>query len=221
MMWRLATVLTFAKANALHALTTGRLRPSASILDVARHTLKPLMTALDHIDDSSFEEVIKHPPLLGPFYFGTRSHHFVTPYAQAVVEKSKTQPVIVDWYETWCGPCKLVEPMLADLHEAGAVSVVKALPGQNKQFTDWLKQHGARFKITGLPMCVAFVDGKPTSTIIGRFTKAKLDAFANEAVRSSNQLRGVVVPTAGQTGRLTSPVMREDDGEAEEDVITW
>ena len=70
-------------------------------------------------------------------------------------------------------------------------------------------------------MCVAFVDGKPTSTIIGRFTKAKLDAFANEAVRSSNQLRGAVVPTAGQTSRLTRPVMREDDGEAEEDVITW
>merc|ERR1711907_37575 len=60
-------------------------------------------------------------------------------YEDAVISSSKKgKPVIVDFFTDWCGPCKLVEPVLRDLHASGAVKVVKAKPEDTERFRAWL-----------------------------------------------------------------------------------
>jgi len=168
-------------AHSLQAQTASHLRPR--ILNV--RTQPPIMSTpqkLEMVDDETFEE--------------------------AVVAASATQPVIVDWFEEWCGPCKLVEPLLAELHAAGSVKVLKAKPASTAEFRAWLEKQSKRYKIHGLPMCIAFVNGKPMSTtLMGRFSAVQLDALAKSAVHA---VRGAA---ASPTRVVASPIMLEQDEE--------
>ena len=101
--------------------------------------------------------------------------------------------MLVDWYADWCGPCKLIEPMLAELAASDAnIRVVKAKPEHTEAFRSWMVKHGgSSFSISGLPTCVLFKDGKPVKSLVGRFNRQKLDAAIAEVTEA---VRGVVSP---------------------------
>ncbi len=81
-------------------------------------------------------------------------------------------PVLVDFYADWCGPCKVMAPVLDDLarEQAGRVLVLK-------MNTDHSPATAMRFGIRGIPTLVGFVAGREAAREIGVVPRAKLDGL--------------------------------------------
>jgi len=92
----------------------------------------------------------------------------------AQVTTDTTVPVVVDFYADWCGPCKIMAPLLDDAarHRAGKIVVVKL-------DTDRNPITGPRFDIRGIPTLIAFRNGKEVARRVGAVPPAELEAFLN------------------------------------------
>ena len=88
------------------------------------------------------------------------------------VTTDTTVPVVVDFYADWCGPCKIMAPLLDDVahRRAGQMLVVKL-------DTDRNPVTGQRFGIRGIPTLIAFRGGKEVGRRVGAVPPAELEAF--------------------------------------------
>ena len=93
----------------------------------------------------------------------------------AQVTADTTVPVVVDFYADWCGPCKIMAPLLDDVarRRAGEMVIVKL-------DTDRNPVTGQRFGIRGIPTLIAFRRGKEVARRVGAVPPAELEAFLNE-----------------------------------------
>jgi putative thioredoxin len=100
-------------------------------------------------------------------------------FAKDVVEASREQPVIVDFWATWCGPCKTLGPALerAVLAAKGKVKLVKIDIDKNPVFAGQLR-------VQSIPTVYAFVDGRPIDGFMGAVPESQLKAFIDRLVKS-------------------------------------
>jgi thioredoxin 2 len=87
-------------------------------------------------------------------------------------------PVLVDFYADWCGPCKVMAPVLdAVAREMAGRALVAKLD------TDRNPQAAARFAIRGIPTLVVFRDGREVAREVGAVPKPRLEALVAQAER--------------------------------------
>ena len=92
-------------------------------------------------------------------------------------QEIKSGAVLVDFYADWCGPCKMMTPVLEEFAEnkAGSVSVAKLDIDANPSVTQ-------KYQVTAVPTLILFKDGEPIKTIVGLKDYPQLDSLVTSSL---------------------------------------
>ena len=106
-------------------------------------------------------------------------------FVKDVIEESKRQPVLIDFWAPWCGPCKQLTPILE--------KAVKAAKGKVKLVKMNIDEHPAipgQMGIQSIPAVIAFVGGRPADGFMGAVPESQVSAFIEKLTKG--------VPGAGE-----------------------
>ena len=101
--------------------------------------------------------------------------HYVTDgNFESEVLQSQT-PVLVDYWAEWCGPCKMIAPILDEVAGAyqGKLQIAKMNVDENREIP-------AKYGIRGIPTLMLFKNGQLAATKVGAMSKAQLTAFIDQ-----------------------------------------
>ncbi|MEN9374883.1 MAG: hypothetical protein RL710_40 [Pseudomonadota bacterium] len=105
--------------------------------------------SIKHVSDSSFEADVLKSPL----------------------------PVLVDYWAEWCGPCKMIAPILDELSTQyeGKLQIAKMNVDDNRETP-------AKYGIRGIPTLMVFKDGQLSATKVGAMSKSQMTAFIDQQI---------------------------------------
>ena len=90
-----------------------------------------------------------------------------TNFQAEVIEAS--EPVLVDFWAPWCGPCRVVGPVLEEIAAEKGLRVVKLNVDDNQETA-------AKFEVLSIPTMILFKNGAPATKIIGAYPKRKIES---------------------------------------------
>ncbi len=92
------------------------------------------------------------------------------------VLKSDT-PVMVDYWAEWCGPCKMIAPILDEIADEynGKLTIAKLNIDENQETPQ-------KYAVRGIPTLMIFKDGEVAATKVGAVSKSQLSAFIDSAI---------------------------------------
>ena len=96
-------------------------------------------------------------------------------FVKDVIEESKRQPVLIDFWAPWCGPCRQLTPIIE--------KAVKAAGGKVKLVKMNIDEHPAipgQMGIQSIPAVIAFVNGQPADGFMGAVPESQVTAFINK-----------------------------------------
>ena len=125
-----------------------------------------------------------------------------------VIEASAILPVLVDFWAPWCGPCKVIGPMLekAEAAYAGRFKLVKIDSDREQELSQ-------AFGIRSIPTCVLLINGKPVDGFMGAVPEGQLKAFLDKHLPPADVMEAEV------TGVAVSDAPAQDDPAAVREAL--
>ena len=124
-----------------------------------------------------------------------------TSFEREVIDSSSDVPVLVDFWAPWCGPCRVLGPMLERLERdyGGRFRLAKVNSDQSPELA-------AQFRVRSIPYVVAFIDGEPVDAFVGALPESQLREFIDRLLPNPSEAERRKARRLADQGQLAEAV---------------